>query len=218
MNIFAKCAAAAAVAMTAFAGSANAGVLFSFTETAQGVTMTASGSIDVAGLAPAKKVGWGGTGIESNSEVDILGTNMGGLDTAYAFNAGTDLSAWDTAAGPFTNSFFSWSTTGTTSFATYTRDKNARLPGLTIDASDLVGTIWSPDNIWVAGGKSFASLGLNHGVYTVSDAVSAESLTIDVGGNYAPDPAAAVPVPPALPLMAAGMVGLGLIARKRKSA
>lgn len=218
MNMFTKCAAVAFVAIAAFAGSANAGVVFSFTETAKGVEMNASGSIDVAGLSAMKKVGWGGTGIESNSEVDILGSNMGGLDSAFAFNLGTDLSAWDTATGPFGRSYFKWTKSGTTSFATYIRVKSARLPGLTIDASDLAGTIWSPDNVWVASGKTFASLGLNQGVYTVTDAVSAESLTIDVGGTSQTDPSAAVPVPAAFPLMAAGIGGLCLIARKRNSA
>jgi hypothetical protein len=220
MNIFTKLAAAASVAIAAFAGSANAGVVFSFTETAKGVQMTASGSIDVSGLVATSNAGWGGTGIESNSEIDILGSNMGGMDATYTFNSGTDLSAWDTATGPFSKSYFSWDKSGTTSFATYARIKNLRVPGLTVDSSDLAGTIWTPDNSWMAAGQSFSSLGLNAGVYTITDAVSAESLTIDVGGTYNPDPGgnpAAVPVPAALPLLGAGIAALGLIARKRKA-
>lgn len=106
---------------------------------------------------------------------------------------------------------------GTTDFATYTLAAGVRVPGLTIDASDLVGTVWTPDNSWLAAGQTFASLGLNSGVYTVADAVSAESLTVDVGCTYSPGPAP-VPVPAALPLLGAGIAGLGLIARKRKSA
>lgn len=217
MNFFSKCAAVAAFGLFASAGSANAGVVFAFTETTQGVQMTASGSIDVSGLSATSSVGWGGTGIESNSEIDILGSNAGGLDTSYAFNSGTDLSAWDTATGPFSSSYFNWNESGTTDFATYTWASGLRVPGLTIDASDLVGTVWTPDNSWLAAGQTFASLGLNSGVYTVADAVSAEALTVDVGGTYSPSPAP-VPVPAALPLMGAGLAGLGLIARKRKSA
>jgi hypothetical protein len=55
-----------------------------------------------------------------------------------------------------------------------------------VRAADIIGGIWTPDQNWTWGpGATFASLGLNIGTYTVSDAVTSESITIQI----VPEPA-----------------------------
>jgi hypothetical protein len=71
--------------------------------------------------------------------------------------------------------------------------------------SDISGGIWTPDQNWTWGpGASFASLGFNIGTYTVSDALTSESITIQV-----------VPEPATFGLM--GFSTLGLLFRRRRS-
>jgi hypothetical protein len=48
--------------------------------------------------------------------------------------------------------------------------------GIGAVGSDIIGGIWTPDQNWTWAGASFVSLGLNIGTYTVSDAVTSESI------------------------------------------
>jgi hypothetical protein len=61
--------------------------------------------------------------------------------------------------------------------------------------------------------QTFANLGLASGTYvwTWGTGADADSLTLQIG------PAAAVPEPPSLPLLAMGLVGLGLVLRTRRA-
>ena len=61
--------------------------------------------------------------------------------------------------------------------------------------------------------QTFASLGLTPGTYvwTWGTGADADSLTLQIG------PAAAAPEPASLPLLAAGLTGLGMVLRRRRA-
>jgi len=172
-------------------GGAKGDLLFDFQEVGGDVVMTSSGSIDTAGLVSTSFNSWSSTGIEENGETDIMGGNSlaNNIDTSFGFNAGTDFSAWQTG-NPWDNNFFGFDTiTGTRPFTTYTRDGGGiRVPGLGIFGGDLVGTVWTTDQEWVANGETLAGLGMNEETYTVSDAVSGESITFQIGTSVIPEP------------------------------
>jgi len=160
--------------------SAKASIAFSFTEVGPFVEMKSSGTLDVSKLVLVSPGGWGGAGVETNNppESDIMGdATTGGLDQGYAFSPGTDLSGW--IGNMFTISSFSWSLSGTTQFATYIIDGSLRTPGISIDSADVFGGLWTPDVAWQTLGD-LASLGLTPGIYPVVDAVTSESITIQI--------------------------------------
>ena len=185
----------------------QAAIIFSFQQVGSDVTMTSSGSIDTAGLVAANFQGWGDTGVEENGQTDLMGgTNAGSINLTFSFNPGTDFSAWQTG-NPFDNSFFGFSvSSGSKGFSTYSRDASFNLvPGLGVRDSDLNGTVWSPDQNWIATGQTLASIGLNPGTYTVTDAVSGESITYQV-------------VPEPLTMLGAGAaVAFGAAFKRRKA-
>ena len=85
--------------------------------------------------------------------------------------------------------------------------------------ADIVNGLWTPDQAWTyPAGATFASLGLNPGVYEVSDATTGETITINIGGGPV-EPS--VPVPTtgfqALMLMAALMLLLGGLSLRRRN-
>ncbi|WP_068547451.1 PEP-CTERM sorting domain-containing protein [Thalassotalea crassostreae] len=190
---------------------ANAGLIFSFEEVDNNVTMTSSGSIDTSGLVEGNTSPWGYTGIESGT-YDFLGsTNYGEIDISFGFSAGTDYSAWQGAASPWTETFWSYNfmdfdvVSGTKPFATFIwAAPSVALPGLGIREDDLEGDIWSADHNWIAKGYNFEVLGLNSGSYTVTDAVSGEFITIQIGALNQ----ASVPEPSTLVIFALGILGL----------
>lgn len=208
----------------AVAHNASAQLFFHFVEDGADVTMTASGSIDTAQLVSFSAPGWGGRGIEENGESDIMGDNTLSppIDTGFAFSSGTDFSSWASASGPFASDFFYWNgadTSTTTPFATYVSD-SGRVPGLTIRGSDLDGSVWTPDSFWRASGETFASLGLQPGTYTVTDASTGAFITIQVGGALpVSTPAEPVPaLPSAVLWLLAAVVGLFGARRRRQRA
>ncbi len=178
----------------------EAGIIFSFDEIGGDVVMTASGTLDTTKLVSATSRSWGSFGIEDLGSIDIMGdTFSGGLDTGFGFSAGTDLSAWASSSGPFfQNNFEASHTAGTTSFATYISPFTS---GIGLASADIIGGLWTPDNIWTFSGATFASVGLSAGTFTISDALTNESISIKVG-------ASAVPVPAAVWLFGTGLVGL----------
>lgn len=198
--------AALAGLVLSVSGIANAGLVFKFEEVGGDVTMTSSGSIDTSGLVLGATSGWGGTGIEENGNHDIFGgTSFGAINQSFGFNDGTDYSQWASATGPWTQGFFSFSiASGTKSFTTYLRDQGQgpQLPGLGIVSSDLDGTVWTADQNWLASAKTFASLGMIAGTYTVTDAISSEFITIQIGNSVS------VPEPTTLAIFALGIFGL----------
>ena len=167
----------ALMAITPSIGSAD--VTFTFLEVGSNVEMTSSGTLETANLIPGTFHGWGGTGVGNFSPVAMAGgTEAGVVDTAFAFHAGTDYSEW--AVGlPWTQDTFGWSFIGSKGFATYDNSSGFQ-PGIHLSSSDMVGTTWTPDQAWTIAG-SFASLGFNPGTYTVSDIVTGESITYQIG-------------------------------------
>jgi hypothetical protein len=176
-----------------FASQGYADVLFAFNEVGGTVTMTSSGSLDTTKLVPSFLTdGWAAApGFQGSKNIDIIGgASFGGVDTLFGFSPGTDISAITNPGGPFIgNNFSAAVTTGSKSFVTYSgsTDGWATLEaGIAVVGSDIIGGIWTPDQNWTWGpGASFASLGLNIGTYTVSDALTSESVTIQV----VPEPA-----------------------------
>lgn len=180
-------------------GTAEAGVVFKFTEESGTVKMTSLGSLDTTKLVSVSRSdGWGGTGTEHNSaagDIDIMGgTSFGQIDTQFGFSAGTDDSAIKNPGGPFAFSNFSVaSITGSKSFTTYSGFiSGIRIAGIGIKAVDINAMgIWTPDQVWTYGpGATFASKGLVVGTYTVADAITGEFITIQIGESSAvPEPA-----------------------------
>ena len=185
----------------------HASVIFAFAESGGTVVMTSSGTLDTSNLVLSTlSDGWGGTGIENNGpgDIDIMGgTSTGSIDLLFGFHAGINASAITNPGGPFTVSDFGTTVTGTRSFTTYSGFSGGlRQPGIGIRRADLVGNLWTPDQMWSFGpGDTFASLGLNAGTYAVSDSVTGETITIQVGAA-APT---AVPEPTTLLLLGSGL-------------
>lgn len=209
----------AAIGLAALAAPAQAGVIFAFTEEGGTVKMTPSGTLDTTLLVSVSRPdGWGGTGTENNAapgDIDIMGgTDFGPIDAQFGFNAGTDASSITNPGGPFLFDSFPFITiTGSKSFTTYSGfDSGFRLPGIGVVGADVVGGLWTPDQAWTYGpGESFASLGLVPGTYTVSDSVTGESITIQIGTGVN-----AVPLPSAALLGLPLLAGLGAARRLRK--
>jgi len=193
-----------------FASQGYANVLFAFNEVGGTVTMTSSGSLDTTKLVPSTLPdGFNGTGFQdAGKNIDIIGgTSFGSIDTLFGFNTGTDISAITNPGGPLLATDTSTAVpSGSKSFATYsgTTDNWVTLEaGIGVEGSDIIGGIWTPDQNWVWGpGASFASLGLNVGTYTVSDALTNESITLQV-----------IPEPATLALV--GIFGGGLLLVRR---
>jgi hypothetical protein len=164
------------------AGRASASVMFSFQEVGGSVLMESSGTLNTSLLIPVTSSGWGGVGVETNPppQSDIMGdTTMGPINTVFGFSSGTDLSSW--VGDMFTSSKFYWNSTGSTQFTTYFFDNNfLRTPGIGIGIEDLVGAFWTPDISWNNPG-TYASLGLTPGTYSIVDAATNESITIQIG-------------------------------------
>jgi hypothetical protein len=207
MRIIKPVVLCAALAVTV--GQARADVTFTFIESGGNVLMQSSGTLNTANLVPAVVGGWGGTGFEINASPDpnIMGdTSMGGIDVAFGFNVGTNTSAW--VSSMFINDNFSWSTGGTTQFTTYNFNDSTRTPGIGIGAEDLIAGLWTPDVSWTQGG-TLASIGLIPGTYTITDVVTNEAITIQVGALSAPEPTS-------LALFGIGVCLAG-VARRRRS-
>lgn len=191
------------------AREARADITFTFTESGGTVTMQTSGTLNTANLVSGALGGWGGVGVENNNspESDIMGdTTMGGVNVAFGFSATTDVSPW--IGSMFTSSNFGWSTVGTTQFTTYHFPSGVRTPGIGIATEDMVGALWTPDVSWSQVG-TLAGFGLTPGTYAITDAVTGESITIQIG--------VAVPEPTSLALGAGAVItGLGVTYWRRK--
>jgi hypothetical protein len=190
---------------------AQAGVTFTFTESGGNVLMQSSGSLNTALLVPGVVSGWGGTGIEDNAapQSDIMGdTSAGGVDVAFGFNQGTDLSPW--IGSMFTTADFNWTPVGTTQFTTYQFPGGFRTPGIGLSSADIVGGIWTPDVSWSSPG-TIAGKGMTPGTYTITDAVTSEFITIQIG----PGGSVAGPEPGTVALVVLGAVG-AVMTRRRK--
>lgn len=192
--------------------SADASVVFTFTEVGSDVVMTSSGSLDTTKLVLGTYGGWGLTGFGVFGDYHMMGTDVGsGLNVSFTFSAGTDYSEWVGSAGPFGSNDFSFTVaSGTKTFATYDNVAGYQ-PGIQLNSGDIVNGIWTPDQSWISFGTSFANLGLASGTFTVQDAVTNEAITYQIGS------ASPVPVPAALPLMLSALGLLGITARRRRS-
>lgn len=192
-------------------GQAQADITFTFTESGGNVVMQSSGILNTANLVSASPGAWYNVGVETNGspESDVMGdTTMGNINTAFGFNADTDLSPW--IGNMFTSSNFDWTSSGTTQFTTYWYNPTGvgLIPGFGISSDDLVGALWTPDVSWSKSG-TFASLGLTAGTYRITDAVTNEAITIQIGSS------AVVPEPDACAAFLAGLGLLGLVARRK---
>jgi|GEM_PF-1675255 len=201
-------------------GQAHASVIFSFTEADGNVLMQSSGVLDTAKLVGKERTGWGSAGLQFGRDEDssTMGdTTMGGVNTAFGFNDGTDFSPWK--GDMFTKNYFSWTSSGTTQFATYAIGRNYLfLPGIVLASDDIVGSLWTPDVAWSTSG-TFETAGLTTGVYTITDALTAESISIQIGVNESSDDVVSVAEPASFGIVGfglacAGMLGAGLSRRK----
>lgn len=193
-------------------GQAHAGVVFSFTEAGGNVLMQSSGVLDTAKLVDRSPSGWGSAGLQPSRGIDsaIMGdTTMGGVNTGFGFNDGTDFSPW--LGEMFTKSDFSWSSSGTTQFATYVAGRNfVFLPGIVVSSNDIVEDLWTPDIAWSTTG-TFESIGLTTGLYTITDALTAESISIQIGVNGPPDDAVSVAEPSSFGIFGLGLACVGML-------
>ena len=183
--------------------TAQADITFTFQEAGNTVTMTPSGTLDTTNLEVSNLVdGWGGTGTEDNpaaGDIDIMGgTDVGsGISAQFRFSAGTDQSALENPGGPWNTDNFGIETiNGSTAFTTYAGFENdLRIAGIGMSATDIVDGLWTPDQSWIyPDGTTLASLGMTPGTYAVSDAVTGETITIQIG-PAGPTPGPALPVP-----------------------
>ncbi|MES2322180.1 MAG: VPLPA-CTERM sorting domain-containing protein [Pseudomonadota bacterium] len=191
--------------------SAQADVVFTFTQSGGNVLMQSSGVLNTANLVAAAASGWGGTGVETNGggQSDIMGdTSMGGINRGFGFNTGTNYAPW--IGNMFMSSNFAWSSAGTTQFTTYLMPGGFRTPGIGISAADMVGALWTPDVSWSKAG-TLASLGLTMGTYTITDIQTQESITIQIGESTR------IPEPASIGLLGLGLAGLALARRRRQA-
>ena len=202
-------------ALIAIPATCNASIMFKFTEQGGSVTMTSSGTLETANLVSSDFLGWSGTGlgVYNNGGGNFAfmgGTDVGQVDTAFRFNDGTDFSAW--AGGvPWSNPITTWTpTSGVNGFATVALDGFGLWnPGILVLQSQMNGTLWSPDQSWTRNG-TFASLNLNPGTFTVSDSITGESITYQIGDSNSP-----VPEPSSIVLFG-GLLLLGTAAARRR--
>jgi hypothetical protein len=218
-NLFKIATFAVALCLGTLARQANASIVFSFTEVGGDVVMTPSGILDTTKLiVTGLPDGWTGTGTEHNGtpgDIDIMGgTSFGGVNVNFGFSAGTDASAITNPGGPFAFSQFNAvAITGSKSFTTYGGFLGGlRTAGIGVVTSDIAGGFWTPDQGWTYSGTNFAALGLITGTYAVSDSVTGESITIQIG------PAAEIPEPSGVVLLGLGGIGLMAARRRRPSA
>jgi len=188
----------------------QAQLVFTFLEVGGNVTMTPSGSIDTNDLVAGSSNGWGGAGTQFYGDLCVLGDTASkgssNLGAGFGFSDGTDYSDFLGASCPFSRDEFTWTTTVTKSFATYQEPQSGvYVPGLLVDASDLLDGVFTPDGTWTVAG-TFASIGLRPGTYSVADAVTGACITVQIGPDS--DPNSCLPSAPATPVPALPLFGL----------
>lgn len=185
---------AAAAAALVCAEQADAALTFSGTETSSGVTFSNQGSINLAGLS-FQYVGFGNNSIDPSSALispSASGDVYGGIQ------------------GPS-----SWGPGGATSSTMRTGD----VMGVSGGAGLLILPVGYVSGATLSGtytfaGATFASLGINSGVYTYTFGSGANADTVTV---RVPTFAAAVPETATWAMMILGMGAIGYAMRRRRA-
>ena len=178
-----------ALGIAAAATSDAAVLMIEAAEIGSDTVFSFSGSFDVTGLSASNALGTSFAGVDPSSGAILFGGNEANLD-GYVIPT----PAFGTGGG------VSGTGVGDT-LKIFSDDVIGFAPGYA--GGQISGSLTLTD-------ESFTSLGLSFGTFTTS---AANGATVEL---RIADPAAVIPLPATLPLLLGGLLGLGLLARRRR--